>query len=121
MIFGFYCQLFLLFKIQIIHELNTNDINRYTIEPLGLNSIQDLVIAPNPNRGQFNVSLKLRNRSSIAIRIMNISNGKLVYSNKYPSATSFNIPFNLLLSADVYALIIETEFGAVSVSKILIL
>jgi hypothetical protein len=108
-------------SLQTVHILNLSGITRYTFAPLGLNSIQNLVISPNPNRGQFNVSLKLQNTSSIAIRIMNISNGRLVYSNRYPAATNFNIPFNLLLSADIYALIIETEFGAVSVSKILIL
>ncbi len=108
-------------SIQTIHIMNSSGINRYTFAPLGLNSIQNLVISPNPNRGQFNVSLKLQNTSSIAIRILNISNGKLVYSKQYPAANNFTIPFNLLLSADIYAFIIETEFGAVSVSKLLIL
>ena len=101
--------------------MKSSGINVYNIAPLGLNSIQNLKISPNPNRGQFNVSLNLQKSSSIAIRILNISNGRLVYSKQYPSSTYFNIPFNLLLSADIYALIIETEFGATSVSKIMIL
>lgn len=108
-------------SIQTVHILKSSGINVYNIAPLGLNSIQNLKISPNPNRGQFNVSLNLQKSSSIAIRILNISNGRLVYSKQYPSATYFNIPFNLLLSADMYALIIETEFGAISVSKIMIL
>ena len=108
-------------SIQTVHILKSSGINVFNIAPLGLNSIQNLKISPNPNRGQFNVSLNLQKSSSIAIRILNISNGRLVYSKQYPSSTYFNIPFNLLLSADIYALIIETEFGATSVSKIMIL
>lgn len=108
-------------SIQTVHILKSSGINVYNIAPLGLNSIQNLKISPNPNRGLFNVSLNLQKSSSIAIRILNISNGRLVYSKQYHSSTYFNIPFNLLLSADIYALIIETEFGATSVSKIMIL
>lgn len=106
---------------QTINVLKSSGIKVYNMSPLGLNSIQGLAVSPNPSSGRFVVSLNLNNTSAIALRIISMSSGRVVFNQKYASDKTFSIPLNLSLSADVYALIVETEFGASAVHKILIL
>jgi hypothetical protein len=108
-------------SIQTVNILEPSGIVIYNTSPIHLNSIQDLNVSPNPSNGRFVVSLNLQNSSSIVIRILNVSTGKLEFSQRYSPAKNFSIPISLVLAADMYVLLVETEFGATAVYKIIIL
>ena len=108
-------------SIQTVNILEPSGIVLYNTSALRLNSIQDLNVSPNPSNGRFVVSLNLQNSSAIAIRILNVSTGRLEFSQRYGPSKNFTIPISLVLAADMYALLVETEFGATAVYKIIIL
>lgn len=108
-------------SIQTINVLEPSGIVIYNSSAIRLNSIQDLNVSPNPSNGRFVVSLNLQSSSAIALRILNVSTGRLEFSQRYGPEKNFTIPINLVLAADMYVLLVETEFGATAVYKIIIL
>ena len=103
----------------VVDIIHSNDFSSF--DQGEINSIQNLNVSPNPSNGRFVVSLNLQSSSAIALRILNVSTGRLEFSQRYGPDKNFTIPINLVLAADMYVLLVETEFGATAVYKIIIL
>lgn len=98
-------------------EENTQGI---TPTPAALSNIQDFIIAPNPNRGLYNVTIKLRNPAPIRLRIINMNGYQLHNPLRRAEAKEFNIPFNLSLPTGVYLIILESN-AETMVKKMIVL
>lgn len=95
-------------KIQfknVVVEENTNGVVEV---PKALSNVEAFLIAPNPNSGQYKVSIKLFKEAPIKLRILDI-NGREVYPPSLQAkAAGFEVPFNYTLSSGVYFIILET-------------
>lgn len=81
--------------------------------------IKLLKIAPNPSNGNFNVKIELEEASKIKLRLLNTITGQVIESREERGSSTYNLPYNLMLSTGIYVLILETAKGNL-VHKVLI-
>jgi hypothetical protein len=89
-----------------------------SIPPAFEASIQ-LMLFPNPNIGNFNVSVELANESDLQLRIYD-EKSFLVFSDIVPAVTNFSRNIDLTGSPPgIYTLLLQTNFGWKSLSFVL--
>ncbi|WP_177230529.1 hypothetical protein [Chitinophaga sp. CF118] len=76
-------------------------------------------VSPNPNTGQFSVRVTLDKAAEIRLRMFNIISNQMVNDRKENSASQFNIPYQLNITAGTYVLLLETPLGS-AIRKIII-
>ena len=81
--------------------------------------IKNFTVYPNPNSGVFKADVELSKESAIRLRIVNIGTGVVASDTKHSNQKEYSIPYNLSLSAGVYAVILETASGQ-KITKIII-
>ena len=70
--------------------------------------IKEFQLEPNPNNGDFKISVGLAESSSISIRIFSV-NGELIHRVPFlQTAVSYTIPLNLSMSSGIYFVVLET-------------
>ena len=70
--------------------------------------IKDFILAPNPNSGQFTITIELAKTSPIALRIFDQS-GSFIYSTPVlPTTKKYTLPMDLNLASGSYMVVLET-------------
>lgn len=112
------CESFLFREIKIFKPEDVSD----TDPPYKYNTlpISSLSIFPNPNQGQFTLTVKLRTAVDMQLSLVRVATGELVYQESLkPQGTLPNAnhtySFNLSLKTGVYSLILEA--GTQKLSK----
>lgn len=84
-----------------------------------LNPISTITVFPNPNQGQFSLTIRLKTPVDLHIKIVRVVTGELIYNDILKPQTTelnanHNYPFNLSLKTGVYSLILETGIQKLS-------
>lgn len=70
--------------------------------------IEEFILSPNPNNGQFELYIKLAESSQIAIRVFSIQGSFIFAQPSQTSAKEYEIPMSLNLSIGTYFVVLET-------------
>lgn len=81
--------------------------------------IEEFVVAPNPNDGNFNAYIKLQEESPIVLNVFNMLGNKVVDTVKAQNEKEYTIPYQILGSG-VYIIVLETPKGR-EIRKIVVL
>ncbi|MCM5664455.1 T9SS type A sorting domain-containing protein [Galbibacter mesophilus] len=82
-------------------------------------SFEEFLVYPNPTGGQFDVSLKLKKKGNVSVRIFNLSNNSVVAHQTGNGKSKYVLSFNISqYPAGMYAIVLETP-GGNSVRKLI--
>ena len=84
-----------------------------------LSNIEEFVVVPNPNQGQYKVLVRLSKASPIILKFFNMNAHKPFAPVQRGAATNFEVPFNYTLPSGVYLVVLETS-GEVMVKKMIV-
>ncbi len=70
--------------------------------------IKEFKVHPNPNTGNFTITVELKDEAPIRLRLIRIGNGAIVNDWQQSGQANYAINCNMILGADAYALILET-------------
>ncbi|MFK7001906.1 T9SS type A sorting domain-containing protein [Flavobacterium oreochromis] len=71
--------------------------------------IEEFVITPNPNQGQFSSIVKLKEESPIKMRLYSLTGHQPIIEKYETGLKSYVVDFDLSIAAGTYALILETS------------
>lgn len=111
------CESYLFRNIQIFDPKDialTDTSYKYNLNP-----ISTITVFPNPNQGQFTLTILLKIPVDLQLKVIRIVTGELIYSDILkPQTTVLNAnhiyPFNLSLRTGVYSLILEAGIQKLS-------
>lgn len=85
--------------------------NLYRVDetPEAISNIKEFAVSPNPNKGKYEVIVKLHKAAPITIRIVSINSQSPYPAVNHPTATSFNIPVNYTLIKGIYLVSVQIE------------
>ena len=82
--------------------------------------IEEFIIAPVPNHGEFTVYVKLAKESPISLRLINYISPQIFYREEFSGSKNYEIPVRVQVAAGLYIMIVETG-GQTIRTKIIIL
>jgi hypothetical protein len=85
----------------------------------GESIIKKFGVYPNPNNGVFTVDVELTQVSAIRLRIVDIGTGIVLNDTRYNGEKVYAIPYNILLASAVYAILLETDSGYMTIKMII--
>ncbi|MFM9403417.1 hypothetical protein ACKLNQ_15995 [Myroides odoratimimus] len=81
--------------------------------------IEEFIITPVPNNGEFTVYVKLSKESPINLRLINYISPQIFYREEFSSSKDYVVPVKVRLASGLYILILET--GSQTISKKIII
>lgn len=81
----------------------------------GQTDIKEFSVYPNPNGGKFNVKIVLNKEVSVRLRMFSLNKGGLIDNRIEKGSKEYNIQYDMVLSAGVYVLLLETPSGRKSI------
>lgn len=82
--------------------------------------IEECIIAPVPNQGEFTVRVRLAKESPISLRLINYISPQTFYREEFSGSKNYEIPVRVQVAAGLYIMIVETG-GQTIRTKIIIL
>ncbi|MCF8716169.1 T9SS type A sorting domain-containing protein [Joostella atrarenae] len=82
-------------------------------------NIEKFMVYPNPTSGVFDVSLELKEKGDVSVKVFNLLNNSVVASKKGTGDSAYILNFNISsFSSGIYAIVLETPNG-IAVRKLI--